>query len=174
MKLYVIFLFLTFKIYGQAPLKIEVYLNSEQVSKTAKDFYYGKFKASDNTKTFSIIDSLMTKNNITRPFYIFLVSKMMDKSDGALSEVLVMSCKEFIEFNPNFLIDFLYSDNKIIKNKFYNNWAYLIAGEFMISCEGDEKRCIKESLLKTSKKITSDNKSRLTKFYHKIESYCHL
>jgi hypothetical protein len=174
MKLYfTIFLFLTFKVYGQAPLDIKSYLDSKQVSKAAKDFYYGKFKATDDTKTFSIIDSLKTKNNLTRPFYIFLVSKIIDKADGALSESLGVSCKDFIESHPDFLIDFLYSKSTIVDKRFLGNWANQIAGEFMIDCEGKEKQCIKKSLQKASTKIKLDNKSKLTAFYHKIESYCH-
>ena len=174
MKLYfAIFLFLTFKVYGQAPLDVSSYLDSKQVSKAAKDFYKGKFRATDDTKTFSIIDSLKTKNNLTRPFYIFLVSKIIDKADGALSESLGVSCKEFIESHPDFLIDFLYSKTKTVDKRFLDNWANRIAGEFMIDCEGKEKQCIKKSFQKASTKVKLDNKSKLTAFYHKIDSYCH-
>ena len=173
MKLYITtFLLLTLKVYGQAPLDIKFYLDNSQISKTAKDFYNGKFKVADNTKTFSIIDSLKTKNNTIRPFYIFLISKIIDKADGALSESLGISCKEFIESKPDFLIGFLYSQNKIVDKRFPDNWAKQIAGEFMIDCEGKEKQCIKKSLQQATKKSKSYNKSRLIEFYKKVESYC--
>lgn len=168
-----IFLLLTFKVYGQVPLDIKTYLDNKQISKTAKDFYNSKFKATDNTKTFSIVDSLKTKNNLTRPFYIFLVSKIIDNADGALSESIGISCKDFIESQPDFLIDFLYSKSKIVDTRFLDNWANQIAGEFRIDCEGREKQCIKKSLQQVSTKIKLSNKSRLTDFYRKIESYCH-
>ena len=170
---FIIFLFLTLKLYGQAPLDIKSYLDNKQVSQAAKDFYYGKFKPADDTKTFSIIDSLKTKNNLTRPFYILLISKIINKADGALSESLGVSCKEFIESKPDFLIDFLYSKSTTVDKRFLDNWAKQIAGEFMIDCEGKEKQCVKTSLQKASSKIKLDNKSKLTAFYHKIESYCH-
>jgi len=174
MKLYfTIFLFLAFKVHGQSLLDIKFYLDNQQVSKTAKDFYYGKFKATDNTKTFSIIDSLKTKNNLARPFYIFLVSKIINKADGALSELLGAGCKDFVELHPDFLIDFLDSKSTLVDKRFFDNWAQLIAGEFIIDCEGKEKQCIKKSLEQASTKIRSNNKSRLTNFYHKIESYCY-
>jgi len=51
---------LTLKIYGQAPHDVKFYLDNKQVSKNAKDFYNGKFKATDDVRTFSIIDSLKT------------------------------------------------------------------------------------------------------------------
>jgi hypothetical protein len=167
------FLFLTAQVHGQAPLDTKFYLDNKQVSKTAKDFYYGKFKATDDKKTFSIIDSLKTKNNSTRPFYIFLVSRIIDKADGALSEYLGVSCKTFVESHPDFLLDFLYSRNTIVDKRFFEKWAGQIASEFMIDCEGKEKQCIKKSLQQASTKTRSDNKSRLTDFYHKIESFCH-
>lgn len=167
-----ILLLLTFKIYGQAPVDINFYHDNKQISKTAKDFYFDKFKAADDTRTFSIIDSLKTKNNQTRPFYILLVSKIIDKSDGALSESLGVSCKDFLESQPDFLIDFLYSKNKIVDKHYFDNWAHIIAGEFMIDCEEKEKKCIKKSLQQTSTKVELGNKSKLTDLYHQIESYC--
>lgn len=174
MRLYfILLLLLTCKLYGQAPLDPKFYLDNKQVSKTAKDFYNGKFKASDDTKTFSILDSLKTKNNLARPFYIYLVSTMLDKADGALSEELGNKCKEFIEQYPDRLIDFLYSDSKLVDKKFTDNWANAIAGEFMIDCEGQEKQCIKRSLQIALTKTKAENKAKLTNFYHKTESYSH-
>jgi hypothetical protein len=158
---------------GQAPGDIKGYLNNKNVSIVAKDFYSGKFKASDDERTLSILDSLKTRNNLTKPFYIYLVSIMMDKSDGALSEVLGEASKEFIEHNPNEAIDFLYSSNKVLIKKFRRNWAFRIGGEFVITCEGKEKECAKKSLEQTVIKISRGNKSKLTQFYKQIEAYCH-
>ncbi len=62
MKLYLI-LFLSFLsavCFGQSPDDLSFYLNNKQISKTAKDFYNKKFKASDDQRTFSITDSLET------------------------------------------------------------------------------------------------------------------
>jgi hypothetical protein len=172
MKKYIsFFLLLTCKVYAQAPVYIKTYLNNHQVSQTAKDFYYGKFMATDDTKTLSIIDSLHTKNDLTRPFYLYLVSRMIPKSDGALSELLGVSCKDFIEVSPDFLIDFLYAKNAIVDKRFLGDWANQIAGEFLIDCEG-EKQCILLSLQKASTMVRLDNKAKLADFYKKIEGYC--
>ncbi len=170
MKLYFSFLlFFSAKCLGQSPENINFYLNNKQISKTAKDFYNKKFKASDDERTLSIVDSLETRNNSTRPFYIFLVSKMMAHSDGALSEVLGASCKSFLELHPDNLLNFLSSQNKIVNPSFINQWAILIALEFGIECEKQEKTCIKKSLVKTSKKVSIENKQRLVEFYKKIK-----
>lgn len=164
---------LSLKGFGQIPSEVTFYLSNSQVSKTAKDYYKGKFKASDDNKTLSILDSLNTRNNTTRPFYIYLVSKMIHKSDGALSEALGNATKEFIERYPNEAVDFLYAKNPMVKQKFVSAWAKQVAGEFMIDCEGREKQCIRKSLQQTLAKTKSENKTMLTQFYNQIESYCH-
>ena len=173
MKLYLsIFLFLTFKVYGQAPVDIKYYIYNKQISITAIDFYNGMFYPNDDAKTWSIFDSLETKNDSTRPFYIFLVSKIIDSADGALAETLGENCQELIESNSDFLIDFLYSKNKIVEKHFIDNWAKSIASQFMMLCEGKEKYCINKSFKKASLKCRLDNKSKLKEFYKKVESYC--
>ena len=166
--------FFTFsKIYGQTITDISVYLNDKQISKSAKDFYKGKFKASDDSNTLSILDSFYTKNNHTRPFYFYLVSMMLKKTDGSLSEALSNSCEEYLERHPDNIIDFLYSTNKLVDEKLKDNWAKIIAAEFMIICEGSEKICIKKSLEKGLLKSRNENRAKLTLFYQRISSYCH-
>ena len=76
--------------YGGTTSFLLYFLTAQQV---AKDFYNDKFKAGDNRRTFSILDSLKTKDDLTRLFYIFLVSKMLNKADGALSEEWGLVCK---------------------------------------------------------------------------------
>ena len=171
--LLLVLLLLSLNAFGQAPIDVASYLNNRQVSKIAKDFYKGRFKASDDKNTMSIVDSLKTRNNTTRPFYIYLVSKIMTTADGALSEAVGYASKEFFKLHPNALVEFLYANNKMVEKKFISAWALQIAGEIMIDCEGNEKQCIRKSLQKTGAKTTKKNKARLTRFYKKIEGYCH-
>jgi len=147
-------------IHAQQLKDFNFYLESNEVSKEAKDFYNNKFKASDDERTMSILDSLRTKNNSTRPFYLYLVSKMLIKADGAVAEVLGNTCKEFVEMHPNQYISFLSSDG--ISEKYLKNWAMAIAQEFMIVCEGTELKCINKSFEATLKKCTPKNQSKLT------------
>jgi hypothetical protein len=162
-----------FKASGQAPIELTSYLKSNQVSKSAKDVYNTHFKAGDDNKTASILDSLNTRNNATRPFYIYLVSKLMEQSDAALSEQLGYVGKEFIEHNPDNLIDFLYSKQNIVSKKFISLWAKQIAGEFMIDCEGKEQQCVNKSLQGVLTKTKAENKTKIKQFYDQIRSYCH-
>lgn len=163
--------FLTVNVFAQSPKDIRFYLNDINISKTAKAYYNGQFKVDDGRKTFSILDSLNTRNNDTRPFYLFLVSKMMNEADGALSEGLGNSIKEYFETRPDNVLDFLFSNSKIVTTQFKNNWANVIAGEFMIICEDNEKVCIKKSLQQTLLKVKPENKVHSIQFYKLIESY---
>jgi hypothetical protein len=164
-----ILLFSTFNAFAQPPFDIDFYLNHKQISKNAKDFYSGKFSASDDGRTFSIMDSLETKNSQTRPFYILLVSKMLQKSDGALSEVLGSNCKDFLESSPNFLLDFLHSQHTLVSKNFIDKWAVIIETEFEISCEKNELKCLKKSFLQAKKKCSKRNQAKLADLYKRIE-----
>ena len=74
-----------------------------------------------------MLDSLNTKNAATRPFYILLVSRIIEKVDGGLAEMVLPSCADFFKNNPDALLEFLYSDNKFTKG-FKFEWASAIAG----------------------------------------------
>lgn len=163
--------FLLLDVRAQPPRDSVYYLNSRKISKAAKDYYNGKFKASDDARTFSILDSLKTNDDSTRPFYIYLASKMMKKSDGALSEELGVVCKDFIEWHPNEAIAFLYSNKTMASREFIDNWAKTIAGEFRIDCEGKEKPCVKASLNKATVKCSEKNKKYLQDLFDRIEIF---
>src|ERR1700730_2845074 len=132
----IILSFVCIKVFGQKPVELSYYLGNKEISKAAKNYYYRKFSPSDDRRTLSLLDSLKTHNNSTRPFYIYLVSTMLEKADGALSEALGNVCNDFIESHPNQALDFLYSTNDISSSKFIDLWAIAVAGEFMIDCEG--------------------------------------
>jgi hypothetical protein len=166
-----IFLFSSVTVFAQAPSSIKFYLASKQISKNAKDYYYNKFMAIDNERTFSIIDSLESKNNTTRPFYIFLVSRMLKKADGALSEAMGVRCKKFIESNPDFLIEFLFSKSKMIENNFLFEWVSQLYMEFSIDCDEYSVKCTKQSLSKALKKVKLTNVAKLKFIYQKIEKF---
>jgi hypothetical protein len=51
---------------------ITYYLNHPAIDIYSKMFYQGQFIVSDDTLTFSFLDSVLTENNETKYFYIFL------------------------------------------------------------------------------------------------------
>ena len=65
---------------------INYYLNHPGVSETAKLYYKGQFAPYDDDATFAMVDSILTNNKNTRPFYFFLFNQLMKTADGALAE----------------------------------------------------------------------------------------
>ncbi len=163
--------FLLLHTQAQPPQDLAYYLNNPTISTAAKDYYAGKYKASDDARTLSILDSLKTTNNSTRPFYIYLVSKMMKRSDGALSEALGEVCRNFAEWHPDEAIAFLYSNKAMANPEFIDSWAKILAGEFRIDCEGKEQPCIKASLNKATAKCNAKNRKDLKDLYARIATF---
>lgn len=157
---------------AQALKPLDVYLKSNEVSQEAKDYYNKEFKGSDNDKTFSILDSLETRNNNTRPFYIFLATLMLQSSDGALSEGLGRYCAAFIESHPTELVAYTVSLPRLQKEKTIDNWAMGAAGEFYNSCKPKEMECIDRSFNNARKKSSESQVSVLKDIYSLIRHYC--
>ncbi|HLO69289.1 MAG TPA: hypothetical protein VK167_00360 [Flavipsychrobacter sp.] len=76
------------------------YVNNPKISFYAKAFYNGQFCMYDNDEFFSLMDSALTSNNDTRPFYFYLFNRIVELSDGAVSEVAAEYCKNYIEKYP--------------------------------------------------------------------------
>lgn len=150
---------------------ISIYLKNEQIPVVARQYYDGKFRASDDPKTFSIIDSIETHNTGTRPFYLLLVSRMMANADGALAEILGLSCHRFFELNPDAVIDFLYSRHQLIADSYKDAWAKTIAGEIKISHENNEKHYLLILQKRVLHKGSMANRQKLTEFCRMVGNH---
>jgi hypothetical protein len=167
---FLLLLILSTKCGAQNKNELVLFLKNKNISKVAKDYYQGKFKATDNAKTFSILDSIGTKNSQTRPFYLYLVTQMMKTSDGALSEELGLQAKEYIEKHPDWALSFL--KGKLAAPAFISFWAKTIAGEIMIDCEGKEKQCAKKWYETADKKTSTTQKQTLVELYRQVSARC--
>ena len=156
--------------FAQNKTELDMFLKTKNVSKAAKDYYQGKFKASDDARTFSILDSMETTNSQTRQFYLYLATQMMQNSDGALSEELGLRAKDYVEQHPNWALVFL--QGKFASPTFNNLWAKRIAGEIMIDCEGKERKCAKEWYDSAEKKTDSQYKLALKTLYDQVSKQC--
>jgi hypothetical protein len=156
---------------AQAPGNIKDYLASKEIPKVIIDYYNGKLKPSDELNILAALDSLRTKNNELRPFYILVVTKMTEKSLGAWTETLGKGCKEFLEFKPDFLIEFLGSDNPLVSPAYTDRWMKKIADEIKRTNEGREKEGATRSYQNAWTRCRASNKATLTLLYKKIESY---
>ena len=103
---------------------IQFYLDHEGINSVAKRFYRGEFAVSDDEQSFSIAGDLMKAPTETRPFYFFVVNRMIDLSDGALSEFLAEFCAAYLKQSSCEFIawseDKTYSVDK-------NKWAGFVA-----------------------------------------------
>jgi hypothetical protein len=87
---------------------IDFYLNHRNIGQTAKLFYQGKFAISDDDGTFSFLDSLLTSNKETKPFYFFIYNQAMKITDGSLAEYMTGLCRAYL---IKFPCDFLQNSN---------------------------------------------------------------
>ncbi len=149
---------------GQPLGEISIYLKNPAISKAAKIYYAGKFRASDDDTTFSILDSLRTKSDTNRPFYILLVSKMAKSADGALAEAVFPTCVDFFYKQPDDLIEFLYAKSQNANFKSY--WALAIVQGLDLDDKYDQKELINSAL----KKCKPQNRENIKSFWKKVSS----
>lgn len=95
---------------------ITFYLNSPQIGRFSKMYYQGQFKLYDNSETFAFLDSVMTLNNETRPFYFYIFNSVLNQSDGALSEYVAEICLKYFEKLPCEFLDYSRSDDYKVNN----------------------------------------------------------
>lgn len=142
------------------------YLNRSDVSQLAKDFYQMKFIPGDNDATYPLCDSILSKNDTTRPFYYLLFIRLMRISDGGLAEGMSdKALKYFFQFPKEF-----YSHLKEpLYREFYNSWVEFIASSLMLpGIENPSRDELKSYIVKEQtkkiKSVTTDLFSQITSF----------
>lgn len=98
---------------------IEFYLNHPDIDKYSKLFYQGKFAVSDDTLTFAFLDSVLTNNQETKEFYLFVFNSVLRITDGALSEYIGQDCRAYLEKFP---CDFIKLKNNKLYSDNYQKW----------------------------------------------------
>ena len=103
---------------------ITYYLNHADIDVYAKMFYQGQFALSDDDLTFSFLDSLLTTNPDTKPFYFHIFNCIVRVSDGALSEIVSGYCNTYFEKYP---CDFIAIKTSDKYSNLYPKWIDFIA-----------------------------------------------
>ncbi|UZR96234.1 SH3 domain-containing protein [Chondrinema litorale] len=106
---------------------ITYYLNHADIDVYAKMFYQGQFALSDDDLTFSFLDSLLTTNPDTKPFYFHIFNCIVRVSDGALSEIVSGYCNTYFEKYPCDFIAIKARDNY---SELYTKWINFTAYEY--------------------------------------------
>ena len=79
---------------------INFYLNHPQIDSYSKMFFKGDLSIANDPITNSILDSVLTKNPETRPFYFFVFNQIVDLSDGKMVDSVACKCLEYVEKYP--------------------------------------------------------------------------
>lgn len=115
------------------------YFQNPDIDIYSKEFLQGVSGIIDDPYTFAIWDSIFTINNETKPYYLFVFTKMMYIADGILGEGIGFYAYKFFESSPKDLIRFLNKQKENInQEKFIKEWASEISGEIKIAGEGNE------------------------------------
>jgi len=88
---------------------ISFFLNHLGIDKNSKRFYKGEVGTYDSKTFKGIMDSLISCNSDTKPFYFFVFNQIVDLSKGEQEEAVANLCKEFVE---NFPCEFFNSFNQ--------------------------------------------------------------
>lgn len=150
---------------------VAFYLANKHIPQIAKDIYTGKIKASDNTQTASVIDSLRAKHADNIPFYMAVCSQIMTTSS---LEFVGIHARKFIESNPSAFLHFFSSPNPLNAPTYFDAWALSIAGELLIDCEDKENQCLAETVLKMKQNCPDSSrayKEKLLEFEVKVNKH---
>ncbi|NVO08892.1 MAG: hypothetical protein HXX16_02925 [Bacteroidales bacterium] len=79
---------------------ISFYLNHTQIDPRSKLFFKGELSVSNYAITYGVLDSVLTKNEETRPFYFFIFNQIVDLSDEEMRDFVSNRCLEFVEKYP--------------------------------------------------------------------------
>lgn len=153
---------------------VSYYLQHPQVSKDAIDYYTGDLTVSDPDRVMSIVDSMFTKNDDTRPFYILLTSMMLSQAKGDLRKQLNISCRHFAEQNPGALATFLFTKQAMVLPSYKRQWAYRIAVDIRLICSDDIFDCFKASRNIAIANCDEDSKSKMEVLYSYIRKELNL
>lgn len=137
---------------------IDYYINHPSIDKYSKLFYEGKFAVSDDTLTFAFLDSVLTNNQETKGFYLYIFNSVLRITDGALSEYIGQDCRTYFEKFP---CDFINLRNKELYSDNYQKWIEFAAYEYYfednpIETVNREIELIKKNLPKDCAKQSSE------------------
>jgi hypothetical protein len=109
---------------------VDFYLTHAGIDPTSKLFYAGKWEASDDDRTFAMLDSVMTRNAETRPFYFYLFNQVMKIADGAPAEYVGVICVRYFNQYP---CEFMAMQADATYDVNVSRWAEFIALELYLS-----------------------------------------
>ncbi len=150
------------------------YIDHKDIPQVCKDLFNNVRQPSDESDVLSLLDSIFTSNDETRPFYFFTITRTMSEADGAYAEPLGMMGKQFVETRTMDFVNYFKDDRILTKNDF-EEWAKTVAGEIQISSEGQEKNEVEKLLTKMKSNCTNCDKEQIKlidDFVERVRYHC--
>jgi len=145
-------------------------INNSKVYKDAVEYLNGRFKATDDTRTFKLLDSITSINNQFAPLYLHIFNKICINSDGAISEVMGKYCERIILSNVCYTFNYFINNDK----KYFLLYAEKLGYEFYFKENGTSDLEYSYSEFKKIINLKWQNKSIKSKnvlnsFYRRID-----
>lgn len=138
---------------------VRFYLENKQCNQTAKDFYFGKYRPTDDPKTAELLSLVTTDNNDLRPFYRWILNKTILIQDGALAEYTGVPARKYAEKFPKEFFEYMDYDKSGEK---YLDWtnAILYSGFYDLDDYKNSKK-IRDNLIKTMNSNCKDCEKKI-------------
>ncbi|MBF6639869.1 hypothetical protein IVB69_00105 [Flavobacterium sp. J49] len=98
---------------------VRYYIENKNCSKVAIDFYFGKYRPTDEDKTEKLLGLVITENSELRPFYRWILNKTILIQDGALAEYTGIPARQYAEKFPSEFFEYMDFDKT---NEKYTDW----------------------------------------------------
>lgn len=128
---------------------VSYYITNKNCSPVAVDFYYGRFRPSDNDSTEALLKLAVTEDSTLRLFYRWCLNKTIQIQDGALAEYTGVPARQYAENFPEEF--FIYMDSDTTGTK-YEEWVGSISYSGYYDNEDYQKaQQIREKLMNAMK-----------------------
>lgn len=144
---------------------VSFYLNRADVSVSAKNFYLLRLLPLQDEPTFSILDSLCSKNDTTRPFYYFLFLRFYKLGENWTTEPELLP-PYAISYSMDFVDEF-YEKLQMPQYKWsYPYWVEMLSlNKFPVD---DIRSYLIQVQTKKAKKLTNELRKQITAFADSI------
>lgn len=99
---------------------VSFYLDHVNCDSRAKEFYFGKYRPTDEAETQRLLNLVTTENDSLRPFYRWILNKTILIQDGALAEYTGVHASRYAEKYPKEFFEYMDYDKSSEK---YSNWV---------------------------------------------------
>lgn len=160
-----------FKVTGFNQDSMQVCLQDKLVLPVYKQIVLNTYSFSedglDKPEFFALIDSVQHARPSYRKFYLSVLTKVMDKADGAFSEALSVFAKDYIEQHS---IDFftLFANNNTVSEKDLQRWSDFVMMELTL----DDVTNIQKKIADYEKRIVHNCQGSNSEVIDKCDEFC--